>query len=283
MNTFLALVLSILLIFSPISYAKAEILLKIITVAAVYAVGGIVAVGIFLVVDSSTCNINTVFGCGGGGGGGGSGSGGGGGGGSSSPSSPVTIADYCTAGGPQPKLSWSAQSAQTAYQIQISTDSNFTDLVLDTGKVLSTSNSYIVPANTLRYNTTYYWRVKLWSDTNETGYTTSTYTSPPHQGPSVNFTWTPSRPVMGGVATFTDASTFFGGSAASAYNWTFPADATPLTAPTTNATEQVKFSRTAPPTGNSVTLSVTDTDDLTCKASKDISLTQPIIDIKEVR
>jgi hypothetical protein len=124
----------------------------------------------------------------------------------------VAKGDYCTA--PlRPIFSWTfsdpdAGNTQSAYQLQINDGA-----VLDTGKVISSSNAYAVPApSPLAYNTTYSWRVRVWDNYNATSsWSTSSFTTEPHAYPNPTFTWTPSSPFVNEVVTFTDQSTCYGG------------------------------------------------------------------------
>jgi len=135
--------------------------------------------------------------------------------GSACPNAPTGLNvtfDYCTA--PlRPILSWTFYDndpgdTQSAYQVQINNGA-----VLDTGKVISSSNSYVVPApSPLSYNTTYSWRVRVWDSTNAVSdWSSSNFTTPPHAPPNPQFTWTPSSPFINEVVTFTDQSTCYGG------------------------------------------------------------------------
>jgi hypothetical protein len=130
------------------------------------------------------------------------------------PPSSLSVAkgDYCTA--PlRPVFSWvfsdpDTGDTQYAYQLQINDGA-----VLDTGKVISSSNSYAVPApSPLAYNTTYSWRVRVWDNDNATSsWANSSFVTEPHAYPNPNFTWTPSSPYVNEVVTFIDQSTCSGG------------------------------------------------------------------------
>ncbi len=57
-----------------------------------------------------------------------------------------------------------AGASQTAYEIEIATDSGFTSIVVDSGKVVSGTASYTLAANALAASTLYYWRVRTWDN-----------------------------------------------------------------------------------------------------------------------
>ncbi|MBN1633245.1 MAG: hypothetical protein JW917_03680 [Ignavibacteria bacterium] len=55
-----------------------------------------------------------------------------------------------------PTLDWSSVPNATSYRVQVSTDTNFTNLVINI--VTGSSSQYTVPSNILSYGTLYYWR-----------------------------------------------------------------------------------------------------------------------------
>ncbi len=184
---------------------------------------------------------------------------------------------------PQPTISWTYSDpnnlTQAAYEVEVSVNSNYSSPAVDTGKVNSTSNSYVIGSGSLAYNTPYYYRVRAWN-TNDivTDWGTGTFTTPQHRGPTVSFTVVPTKPVQNSNATTTDTSTTSGGSTVASRTWTFPGTVTLVTPPATDATEVVKFVDDS----NSVTLSVTDSDALTCSLTQNITTISPILDFKEV-
>lgn len=183
---------------------------------------------------------------------------------------------------PTPTISWTYTNplglSQSAYQVQIATDSGFGAIVVDSGKVPSSSTSYIVAGGVLNYNTLYFYRVRVW-DTNDSpsGYAQSSFTTPAHRGPTVDFTWTPPKPIKGADSTFTDTTTFSGGATFRLRSWTFPSSARPQNSPQSPVTVQFQDS------SNIVILSVTDTDSLTCSLQRIITVITPIQDVKEVK
>jgi len=79
----------------------------------------------------------------------------------------VEEGNYCTATAPPIFLKWvftdpDAFDFQSAYQVQVDNNSNFSSPEVDTGKVISNSKTY--PPPNLTYNTTYYWRLMVWDD-----------------------------------------------------------------------------------------------------------------------
>ena len=63
-----------------------------------------------------------------------------------------------------PTLDWSDVTGAASYTLQVATDTNFTNLVINLGSI--TVSQYTVPTGVLIGNTTYYWRVRA---VNETG------------------------------------------------------------------------------------------------------------------
>ena len=75
----------------------------------------------------------------------------------------------------RPVLLWVVEGenskAQTAYQVQIAKDAAFSEIELDTGKVESDVSSGFRPELPLEPCTKYYWRVKVWDESdNATGF-----------------------------------------------------------------------------------------------------------------
>ena len=74
----------------------------------------------------------------------------------------ITQPDYCLSG-PAAIFSWNFTDpdgdTQSAYQVQVDDNSNFSSPEDDSGKVQSSHNSYATPLGKLKYNTTYYWRL----------------------------------------------------------------------------------------------------------------------------
>jgi len=209
----------------------------------------------------------------------------------------VSVLDYCTYSLPI-SFSWDfsdpdAGDVQEYYQVQIDNNFYFSSIEMDSGKVHSSSESYM--ASGLSYNTTYYWRLKVWDDKgNNSGWTSgSQFTSPPHAYPSPDFTWSPSSPsvdeiiqlcaVQAGVCG-TNQSTCYNlfnnpiSCSGETFLWTLPVEAefaTTSVASTENP--QIKFTDSG---DHNVTLQITD-DIGTCSITKQIGVSFPLPEWEE--
>lgn len=144
----------------------------------------------------------------------------------------VNQGDYCTL--PlQPTFGWifsdpNSNDRQTAYQIQISTSDTFSTstIVYDTDKIQSDSNTYRVsaPPNGLDYNTTYYWRIKVWDTTDlASDWATSSFTTL-EKKPIVDFTWNPLSPNINQEVEFINNTDTEGVSGLFQFYWYFGED-----------------------------------------------------------
>lgn len=139
----------------------------------------------------------------------------------------VTEGDYCPpplAKPPPIILSWEfsdpdAGDSQSAYRVQIDNNSDFSSPEIDSGKILSSSNSY-APIN-LSYNTTYYWQVMVWdsSDSSSGWIVGPVFSTPIHAYPGTDFDWTPQSPSVDELVQFTDQTTYYNGGAS--WSWDF--------------------------------------------------------------
>lgn len=205
-----------------------------------------------------------------------------------------TATGHSTTAGPacttplQPNLSWTfsdldAGDTQLAYQIQVTTTSGVwtaPDLIIDTGKVLSSSNSYTIPSGQLNFNDTYYWRIQVWDNpADETGgYTNGpSFSTLVHAGPNPDFTWGPTSPTVNQFVNFTDLTTFPPGGSAVAYSWTFQ-DGNPATATIQNPT-----TRFGPEGTKSVDLAITDDLGTICSITKFVDVGLALPDFQEIR
>lgn len=178
----------------------------------------------------------------------------------------VTTPNGCSFAQPIVFLSWNFfdpdGDSQAYYQVQISTDSNFSSIKINSGKVKSSSNSYATSLNTLSYNTTYYWKVTVWDNRDGSSSAIgSSFTTPKHRYPTPDFTWTPSQPAVGEKVQLKNASTVYD-SAQKSLSWTFEGgDISNSSAEnptvTFNSSGQKK-----------VTLTITDSDSYSCTTSK---------------
>jgi PKD repeat protein len=188
----------------------------------------------------------------------------------------VTSPDYCKLGPGATIFSWTFTDpdgdSQSAYQVQIDNNSNFSSPEVDSGKINSSSNSYS-PQTGLNYNTTYYWRVKVWdSEGNESSWSYGpSFTTPKHAYPTPAFTFSPEKPHPRQVVQFTDKSQAFGGAKIKSWSWTFE-DGNPPQSTQQNPTTTFLSSGE-----KKVTLSVTDSDGFgLCSTSTIINLKKPL-------
>jgi len=84
-----------------------------------------------------------------------------------------------------PAFSWSAIAWATNYQIQVATDSGFTDKVIDE----TTDATAYEPDDELESGTTYYWRVKATSDSKDSGWSASVFTAGPAPEATPGWVW----------------------------------------------------------------------------------------------
>ena len=191
----------------------------------------------------------------------------------------ATQPDYCESG-PAVTCSWAYTDAdgdgQSAYQVQIDDSADFSSPAVDTGTIVSSSKSYATPFGRLAYNTTYRWRVMVWDAKGKPSVWTSgpTFTTPPHQYPRVDFSWNPDKPVIDADITFTDQTTT-SGSTIQSWSWTFesgdPAAST-LEAPAVMFQNKGHFT---------VSLQITDSEGITCRAEKEIRVEKSLPEWEE--
>ena len=181
------------------------------------------------------------------------------------------------------RISWTftdpdSGDTQSAYQVQVDNNSNFSSPEDDSGKVNSSSNSYVTPLGKLAYNTTYYWRLMVWDskDLASSWISGPSFTTPKHAYPTIDFSWTPQEPSVDELVQFTDQSTVYGGATKVSWSWTFQ-DGNPSGSSKQNAT--TTFTSTGPKT---VTLRVTDSDGFSCPGQKTVNAQMPLPEWKEV-
>jgi len=136
----------------------------------------------------------------------------------------VTQPDYCIVGWASAIFSWTFTDpdgdSQSAYQIQVDNNSNFSSPEVNTGKILSSSNSYATLPGNLAWNTTYYWRIKVWDnyDAESNWASGSSFQTPSHGYPSPDFTVSPQNPAIGELVFFIDDSKCYSSPANTEYN-----------------------------------------------------------------
>lgn len=124
---------------------------------------------------------------------------------------------YCQMNFPLVQANWEFDDpdghSQTAYQIQVDTDSDFLDPVVDTGKKNSSSGSYYFQkeGEQLSWNTNYYWRIKVWCDNNgESDWIDAgSFKTADNRFPDVSFDWSPEKPAKEQIIYFSDKSTCY--------------------------------------------------------------------------
>jgi hypothetical protein len=188
----------------------------------------------------------------------------------------VTSPDYCNSG-PGAIFSWTFSDpdgdSQSAYRVQVDNNSNFSSPEVDSGKINSSSKSYAVQTG-LNYNTTYYWRVKVWDSRNsESSWSNySSFTTPKHAYPTPAFIFSPEKPRPDQVVQFTDKSQAFGGAKIKSWSWTFQ-DGNP-----SQSTQQNPTTTFSSYGQKQVTLSVVDSDNLgPCSTSTILNLRKPLL------
>ncbi len=142
--------------------------------------------------------------------------------------------DYC--GNWSIYLSWEYYSpqegvSQSAYQVQVDTDSSFTSPSHDTGWRNSSSEEYAVSG--LDHNTPYEWRVRVRDEEgNESDWAYGDSFTTDSRWPAPDFSYLPDPPVVGGLTEFTDLSTCWYGTSSynckddenNRYKWDFEGD-----------------------------------------------------------
>ena len=115
---------------------------------------------------------------------------------------PVYQGDYCAAP-MRPSFFWVFEDegdSQSGYQLQVDDNTNFSSPNIDTGPTLSVSQAYAHNyPDDLAYNTTYYWRVRVWDS--QDGFVSewaqgSSFRTAKHSWPDLHFTWFPQAPSL---------------------------------------------------------------------------------------
>ncbi len=145
------------------------------------------------------------------------------------------------------------------------------------------------------YNTTYYWRVKVYDKWNgaSSWINGASFTTPLHLSPTPNFTWNPLTIIKDLAVQFcsmqqagacvSNASVCYGASApfctGASFLWTFPAGTQFVSGNNSTANPKVKF----PTAGKNqpVVLQITDDLGIPCSVTKNINVTLPLPKWKE--
>ena len=103
---------------------------------------------------------------------------------------------------------------ETAWQLQVSTDSNFSNIAYEScDEVIngdcdgSAESVTILVSPALNYGTSYYWRVRVWDDTTVDPAWTDypgTFATYPHQAPAVSYAMSPVPATVNQEVSFTD-------------------------------------------------------------------------------
>jgi len=133
--------------------------------------------------------------------------------------------DYCgVTSYPAVRVRWQFQDpgdSQSAYQVQIDNNSNFSSPENDSGQVLSANLAY-TPSN-LSFGASYYWRVKVWDSKGQSSVWKdgSSFATISHAYPKPNFSWAPLSPNAGELIQFADQTTYYGGFVGQSWVWDF--------------------------------------------------------------
>jgi len=179
--------------------------------------------------------------------------------------------------------------SQSAYQVQIDDNPSFSSVDDDscspapgTCSPGHNSDSYTTTRGRLEYNTTYYWRVKVWDQRGAESEWSEidSFATTPHQWPAVNFVWTPARPSIEEYAQFWDQSQVFviGGDPGeiTRWQWLF------TNGDPSRSNEQNPESRFLTPGLHNVTLTVRDQDNFECEVTKQVPVTPPLPSWREI-
>lgn len=203
----------------------------------------------------------------------------------------ITEPDYCSAG-PGGVVSWVYQDAennpQVAYQAQIFTGAGA--LVYDSGRVSSSTTTTVIPQGQLQFNITYRGQVRAWQDASFVSNWTSqticngpgcqgggtSWRTPQHAYPLVNFSWSPLKPLISQSITFSDSTTFYDGGGTHTWDWSAPNASPP------NGNSAIYSTKYIFPGIYNVTNDVTDQDGYSCALSQPITIQKSIPIWKEV-
>lgn len=201
-------------------------------------------------------------------------------------------------------LRWTlgAGSTQSAYQVVVDNNADFSSPVYDSGKVInSVLRQVTLDQTVLSYNTAYYWKVMIWNnfdvnsgwiqydsatDTDNDDGNNLTFTTYKHEMPIPMFTTFPARPSRGEAVRFIDGSKIYQiGSPSTPVSCTDPLCNWLWTA----SGGSINNSATTSPiisglvSGNTVTLKITDTDGYEISTSTTMSFGSALPKWNEVK
>ena len=204
----------------------------------------------------------------------------------------VSEGNYCDISPPPISLYWEYYDPQgypqDHYQVQIDTDQNFGSPDVDSCNPSpgtcssghsSTSYSPNSPPNILSYNTTYYWRVKVWNtQASESDWVIGSSFTTKKCHPTPNFI--PTQAMIGVPTQFTDQSSACGGATLALWSWIFEYG-TPSSSSEQNPI--VTFSTPGAGGQNQVVLTVTDSNGNSCAKTQAVRVSLPLPEWKEVK
>ena len=123
-------------------------------------------------------------------------------------------------------------------------------------------------SNQFAYGTTYYWQVIVYDNqgANSGWVNGSSFITPRHRYPTVDFNWSPNQPSQDEDVQFTDQSVVYGEASKSSWSWAF-LDGTPGSSSTQNPI--IKFLSQGIKT---VTLQITDSSGYTCSKTENVNV-----------
>lgn len=220
----------------------------------------------------------------------------------------VTPPNYCLSSPGATLFTWSVSgSDQSYFQLQIDNNSSFASPEIDsctypappgTCVAGSFTTSAYSPMTGLAYSATpYYWRVKVWSDSgSDSGWINGpSFSVPKHQYPDNEFlellagnafNISPSEPSANEPFNITNNSSCYGidnlpnnDSSYCSWVWNFTPDGNPLIS---SEREPAGVVFESEGTGKTITLTMSDTDGYTCVANKNIDVSLPFPEWREI-
>ena len=137
------------------------------------------------------------------------------------------------------------------------------------------------------YGKTYYWWVRVWDDQgNNSGWMQGlNFNTTSHAYPWIDFSWSPEKPSVNEVVEFIDKSEVYGGTTKLSWYWEFPGSYSceePEAGCENIQKPSIKFLTILESQDNKVYLRVTDSDGFFCPGEKEIIITLPLPEYKEV-